>query len=303
MTMGPFLMRFHIRDLEQFTGVKAHTIRIWEKRYGLLKPGRTDTNIRTYDIGELKTILNVAYLNQHGHKISRIAAMPEADRERAVRSMVEEQGQPEGIIQTLVLATLSFDEDLFERTCDEHERAHGFRGLMEDVLARLLERIGVLWQSNAICPAQEHFASNLIRHRIIAATQRLPMNDAAAGPVHVLFLPENEIHEIGLLYINHLLRLQGRRTVYLGQSVPQGDLLQLTALLDGPILFIGLSVINPPADTVLGYLKALRDQHPERARFLLAGAPLKGISPSEIPEGMTVLQDLAGLIQAIAPKR
>lgn len=301
--MGPYLMRFHIRDLEQFTGVKAHTIRIWEKRYGLLKPSRTDTNIRTYDLEELKTILNVAYLNQHGHKISRIAAMPESEREQTVRSMIVQEGQPEGIIQTLVLAMLSFDEAVFERTCDEHERAHGFRSLMEDVLAHLLERIGVLWQSNAICPAQEHFASNLIRHRIITATQRIPLIEAG-GPVHVLYLPENEIHEIGLLYINHLLRLQGKRTIYLGQSVPRTDLVQVSSLIDGDIVFVGLVVVNPSADEALGYVRALREEHPSRTtRFMLAGAPLQAIAPSDVPDGMSILPGLSRLIEAIAPPR
>lgn len=298
--MGPFLMRFHIRDLEQFTGVKAHTIRIWEKRYGLLKPDRTDTNIRTYDIAELKTILNVAFLNQHGHKISRIAAMPEAERERTVQSMIQSKGQPEGVVRTLVLATLSFDESRFESTCDEYERLHGFRSLMEDVLGHLLERIGLLWQSNAICPAQEHFASNLIRHRIIGATQKLRQADAE-GPMHVLFLPEDEIHEIGLLYVNHLFRLQGKRTIYLGQSVPRDDLKQIAALVDGDLVFVGLLVVRPAPEEASEYLRALRADLPgDRVRFLLAGSPLQGIV--EVPEGMTVLTNLGQLLRTVAPR-
>ncbi|MCB9184257.1 MAG: MerR family transcriptional regulator [Flavobacteriales bacterium] len=299
--MGPFLMRFHIRDLEQFTGVKAHTIRVWERRYGLLKPGRTDTNIRTYDITELKAILNVAYLNQHGHKISHIAAMPEPERERTVRTLIAQEGGSEGIIQTLVLAMLGFDEVLFERTCTEHERVHGFRSLMEDVLARLLERIGLLWQSSAICPAQEHFASNLIRQRIIAATNALgPIQ--GTGAVHVLYLPEEEIHEIGLLYVNHLLRMQGQRTIYLGQSVPREDLRQLAALTTGEITFICLSVIRPDADDAIGYLRALRNDHPDRRiRFLLAGTPLKDIAEADVPDGMRVLPNLGSLIRTVAP--
>jgi DNA-binding transcriptional MerR regulator len=166
------MMRFHIRDLEQFTGVKAHTIRVWERRYGLLKPDRTDTNIRTYDIDELKTILNVAYLNQRGHKISRIAAMPQADRDRAVREAALAESSTDGLLNTLVMAMLTFDEELFERSCDAHEHENGFRSLMENVLVKLLERIGVLWQSSAICPAQEHFVSNLVRQRLIVGAAK-----------------------------------------------------------------------------------------------------------------------------------
>lgn len=300
--MGPFLMRFHIRDLEQFTGVKAHTIRIWERRYGLLKPDRTDTNIRTYDLDELKEILNVAYLNQHGHKISKIAAMPAAERERIVRSTILGEERPEGILNTLVLAMLAFDEDLFERTCDDYERMHGFRALMEDVLVKLMERIGLLWQSSAICPAQEHFVSNLIRHRLIRATQG---GAAPNGSItYVLFLPENEIHELGLLYLNYLLRANGARTIYLGQSVPREDLRQLVTLRGGEIVFVGLLVVQPSPDEALGFLRMLRADLPEaRVRFVLAGYPLKGIAATDAPEGFQLFHDLSGIIGALAGTR
>ncbi len=293
-------MRFHIRDLEQFTGVKAHTIRVWERRYGLLRPDRTDTNIRTYDIDELKTILNVAFLNQRGHKISKIAAMAVEERERAVRDAAMQESSAEGILNTLVMAMLAFDEELFERTCDEHARAHGFRSLVEGVLVKLLERIGVLWQSSAICPAQEHFVSNLVRQRLIVAAASLP-KVAAGGPLNVLFLPEDEIHELGLLYVHYLLRAQGQRTVYLGQSVPRGDLMQVTSLYGGPIRFITLLVVRPAPDEALDYLRALRRDMPEeRVSFLAAGLPLHGIQPGEAPPGFALHRDLASVIEAIA---
>lgn len=296
-------MRFQIRDLEQFTGVKAHTIRVWERRYNLLKPQRTDTNIRTYDIDELKTILNVAYLNQHGLKISKIAAMPVEERERAVQEMAVRESSTDGILNTLVMAMLSFDEELFERTCDEHARLHGFRSLVEDILARLMERIGLLWQSSAICPAQEHFVSNLFRQRLIVAAASLP-KAAAGGPLNVLYLPEDEIHELGLLYVHYLLRAQGQRTVYLGQSVPRGDLMQVTSLYNGPIRFITLLVVRPAPEDVLDYLQALRNEMPEeRVSFLAAGSPLHGIAPADAPKGFTILRDLASVIEVIAGPR
>jgi DNA-binding transcriptional MerR regulator len=301
--MGPYLMRFHIRDLEQFTGVKAHTIRVWERRYGLLKPDRTDTNIRTYDIDELKTILNVAYLNNHGHKISRIAAMPAEERDRAVREAALAETTADGILNTLVMAMLSFDEELFERTCDEFARKHGFRALVEGVLVKLLERIGLLWQSSAICPAQEHFVSNLVRQRLIVAAASLPKT-AAGGPLNVLYLPEDEIHELGLLYVHYLLRAQGQRTVYLGQSVPRGDLLQVTGLYGGPIRFITLLVVRPSPDDALDYLHGLRKDMPEeRVSFLAAGMPLHGIAPEQAPKGFALHRDLASVIAAIAGPR
>ncbi|HRD51286.1 MAG TPA: MerR family transcriptional regulator [Flavobacteriales bacterium] len=301
--MGPYLMRFQIRDLEQFTGVKAHTIRVWERRYGLLKPDRTDTNIRTYDVDELKTILNVAYLNQRGLKISKLAAMAVEERERKVQELAAQESSPDGALNTLVMAMLSFDEELFERSCDEHERLHGFRSLVEGVLVKLLERIGLLWQSSAICPSQEHFVSNLVRQRIIVATSKLP-KAASGGPLNVLYLPEDEIHELGLLYVHYLLRAQGQRTVYLGQSVPSGDLMQVASLYDGPIRFVSLFVVRPAPDEAPAYLKALRESMPDdRITFLVAGMPLQGIQDDARPRGFSLQPNLASVIELIAGPR
>ncbi len=297
--MQPFLSRFHIRDMEQFSGVKAHTIRVWERRYGLLDPGRTDTNIRTYDLSELKVILNVAYLNQHGYKISKIAAMPAEQREKLVRDKVLEERAPDGIVHSLVLAMLSFDEVQFMRIAAQYEVDHGFRALVERVFVPLLERIGVLWQSSALCPAQEHFVSNIIRQQLIVAAAKQPAA-LESGPVHVLFLPENEIHELGLLYVNYLLRSLGKRTIYLGQSVPLEDLRQLMAVHAGDLTFIGLSAVQPSADDAPAFLKHLRTQLPERrAKFLLAGGSMRAIPTKDVPEGVQVFPDLVSLIAAV----
>lgn len=290
-------MRFHIRDLEQFTGVKAHTIRIWEKRYGLLKPDRTDTNIRTYDIEELKTILNVAYLNQRGKKISHIAAMPAAEREREVKEAALAEATVDGLLNTLVMAMLSFDESLFEQACDGHGRAHGFRSLVEDVLVKLLERIGLLWQSSAICPAQEHFVSNLVRQRLIMAAAALPKTDRT-DRLNVLFLPDGEIHELGLLYVNYILKERGERTVYLGQSVPTDDLKQVAGLFSGNIRFVTMLVVKPSPDEVPDYLKDLRSMLPEeRVSFVAAGAAVSAMGSADIPAGFTLLKDLKSTIR------
>lgn len=297
--MDPFLSRFHISDLEQFSGVKAHTIRAWERRYRLLAPGRTDTNIRTYDISELKTILNVAYLNQRGHKISRLAAMSAATREALVRDHVAADRTPDAVLNTLVLAMLSFNEALFASVCAQHETEHGFRALVERVFIPLLERIGLLWQSSAICPAQEHFVSNIIRKRLIVATDQLPFN-TTDGHSFVLHLPENEIHELGLLYVDYLLRSKGHRTVYLGQSVPRADLAQVAALHPNGLVFVGLYVVEPSPDDALALLQRMRADMPhERISFLAAGAPLRGVQRTELPPGVKTFPDLAGLIAEV----
>ncbi|MEO8591204.1 MAG: MerR family transcriptional regulator [Flavobacteriales bacterium] len=183
------MMRFQIRDLEGFSGVKAHTIRIWEKRYGLLHPDRTDTNIRHYGLEQLRSILNVAYLNQRGYKISKLAALSVVEREKLVREVAGTQTGTDEVLNTLKLAMLGFDEPLFNSESAKHAAQHGFRSLVEDVYVRLLEQIGVLWQTSSICPAQEHFVSNIIRQKLLVATDGLALNAHATDVLHVLYLP------------------------------------------------------------------------------------------------------------------
>lgn len=298
--MGPFLSQFQIRDLEEFSGVKAHTIRIWEKRYGLLEPERSDTNIRFYGMDELKTILNVSYLNQNGIKISHIAAMTPEERERKVQELAGQQGNGGDVRNTLKLAMLSFDEDLFERTSTVYERKHGFRSLVESIYVPLLETIGVLWQTNAICPAQEHFVSNIIRHKLIVATHALPAVPSTKKSTHVLYLPLDEIHELGLLYLNYLLRFKGERTIYLGQSVPLEDLRQVAGLHQGPLVFVSVLMANPAPADVPDHLLKLRALIPdERVTFWITGSQLARVGPLDIPDGMSLFPSMREVIAAM----
>lgn len=298
--MSLYLSKFSIRDLEEFSGVKAHTIRIWEKRYGLLAPDRTGTNIRYYDLDELKVILNVAYLNRNGHKISRIAAMPVAERDRLVRETARTSDSVEEVLNSLKLAMLAFDEQLFAQVCTKFIVQHGFRALVERVFVPLLENIGVLWQTNAICPAQEHFVSNFIRQKLITQTDALPLGNGKKDRTFVLYLPENEIHELGLLYVNYLLRADGERTIYLGQSVPSEDLLQLAAARDGQLVMLSILMANPPAPEIPAYLKALRANLPDRRiSFFVTGAQLTKVNGSDIPPGVHTYPSMAELVKAI----
>jgi len=293
-------MSFQIRDLEAFSGVKAHTIRIWEKRYGLLQPDRTDTNIRHYGLSELRSILNVAYLNQRGYKISKIAALSVAERENLVREVAVQKGGSEEVLNMLKLAMLGFDEALFLSESAKHSAQHGFRSLVEEVYTPLLDHIGLLWQTSSICPAQEHFVSNIIRQQVIVATSALPSKAPASGPLHVLYLPENEIHELGLLYLNYILRFHHKRTVYLGQSVPSDDLRQLPALYPNEIVFVTLLTTQPPPSEIHPFLIALRQSMPEkRITFWLAGAHLLLVAPKDTPSGMRLCTSLRELISAL----
>ena len=298
--MGPYLSRFQIRDLEEFSGVKAHTIRIWEKRYGLLSPERTDTNIRYYGMDDLKAILNISYLNEHGYKISVIAAMTPAQREQLVNEVAGKQGGGGDVLNTLKMAMLSFDEDLFEVTSDAYIKQHGFRALVEQIYVPLLEHIGTLWQTNSICPAQEHFVSNIIRHRLIVASHDLTTPKKANGTTHVLYLPADEIHELGLLYLNYLLRAKGERTIYLGQSVPTEDLRQVVALHQGRIVFVTVLMANPAPSEVPQYLLQLRAIVPdERVEFWLTGRQLARVEKVDVPPGMFLHPSMGAVISAL----
>jgi len=298
--MSLYLSKFSIRDLEEFSGVKAHTIRMWEKRYGLLAPDRTGSNIRYYDLDELKVILNVAYLNRKGHKISRIAAMSLNERDRMVQISAEASDSTEEVLNGLKLAMLAFDEPAFEQITKAFQEQHGFRSLVERVFVPLLELIGLLWQSNAICPAQEHFVSYFIRQKLIASTDRLPIALPKVDRTFVLYLPENEIHELGLLYVNYLLRSRGHRTIYLGQSVPTEDLLQLAAVRDGELVMLSILMANPPAPEIPNYLKDLRERLSDRRiSFFVTGGQLAKVAESDIPPGVRTFRSMVDLVQGV----
>ena len=300
MSLSPYLMQFSIRDLEEFTGVKAHTIRMWEKRYGLLAPERTDTNIRTYSLEELKSLLNISYLNHNGYKISKIAALKEADRQRLVQDVSMRSAEGSDILNSLKLAMLSFDEALFDAVTNRYRMDHSFSDLLEIVFVPLLEQIGVLWQTNTICPAHEHFISNLIRQKLLAAADGLTKPPRAGETVYVLYLPENEIHELGLLYANYLLRSVGNRTIYLGQSVPRDDLRQVADLFTGNVVFVTMLMANPPASELGGFLNELRAFLPEeRIQFWVTGGQIGRATDLKPPAGVSAFADLKGLIARI----
>lgn len=222
------MQEFSIKDLEHFTGIKAHTIRAWEQRYGLLNPRRTSTNIRFYTSEDLKLLLNVSILNQNGHKISRIAAMAEEEINVALRELEASTSKEEHWLGMLKISMLNFDEQLFQSVSKTYEEQNGFSDLLLRLYLPFMGQIGMLWLTSAICPAHEHFVSNLIRQKLFGAIDGLdPVDPAYDGAVFALFLPEREIHDISLLMVHYLLRKSGFKSLFLGQSVPLEDLTQL----------------------------------------------------------------------------
>lgn len=214
---------YHISELEQLSGIKAPTIRVWERRYKLIEPGRTDTNIRVYDDHQLRKLLNVATLLENGYKISKIAALGEDDLHAMVLGLQGESVEGEAIatsyIHELVIAMLAFDEGGFERIYDAAVKRYGVFDAMLQVMYPLLEKIGLMWSTADAMPVQEHFASALIRRKLIAATDRLVIGKKRRKKF-LLMLPPGEWHEIGLLLANYLIRSKDIETLYLGQNVP-----------------------------------------------------------------------------------
>lgn len=209
---------YKIKDIEVLTGIKAHTLRIWEKRYAMLIPDRTDTQIRTYTDDELTYLLNISLLNKSGYKISKIANLTKEEVNELVWK-IKVSTDLDNSGEKLILALIHLDELLFRDTLNGLIQEVGLENTFTYHLIPFLDRIGVMWLVGSISAAQEHFISNLIRQKIISEIDKLPIPDSNL-PSIMLFLPEHEWHEIGLLYYQFLLRFKGLNSVYLGQSLP-----------------------------------------------------------------------------------
>lgn len=263
---------YSIKELERLSGIRAHTIRIWEKRYQLIEPQRTSSRIRIYSDEDLKKIINVSLLNSHGIKISVIARMAAEE----LKARVLELGQLSrgmGIhIDALITSMLDFDEDSFRSGISVLEEKHGFEVVVTDLIYPFLDKIGILWQTGNITPAHEHFISNLVRQYIISAIAALPTASNARLRV-VLFLPENELHEIALLFYHYIVRKAGLRTYYLGQTVPLTDL-QAVYSVHRPHVLISSFTSNPPVNAIDDYIQRLCSTFPY-CRILASGSLLR----------------------------
>lgn len=218
---------YTIKELEQLSRVQAHTIRIWEKRYALLRPRRSATNIRSYSDDDLRKLLNVALLSNGGLKISRIAKLSDAEIRSKVLELAAEDEAPAGDLNNLILAMTDLDEDRLERIISHAVLRLGFENAMYQVLIPFLGRIGVLWQAGSVHPGQEHFVSNIIRQKLITAIDALVPPARTDRHTVVLFLPEGELHELGLLFSQYIAKKAGHKVIYLGQNVPLPDLLAI----------------------------------------------------------------------------
>ncbi|HEX8016364.1 MAG TPA: MerR family transcriptional regulator [Flavobacterium sp.] len=251
---------FSIKDLENLSGIKAHTIRIWEKRYNVLEPMRTDTNIRLYNLASLQKLLNITLLHEYGYKISKIATFPEEKIPQLVREIISMKNSQNYAINSFKMSMMNFDQEIFFNTFDWLISEKSFQEVFKEHFLPLLKELGLLWQSQTISPANEHFMSHLIKQKILIYTEGLQiLKPTKTDKVFVLSLPMNEIHQIGLLYLQYEILLQGYKTIYLGESMPIENLQDLTKYFN-TITFVTFMTVQPDRNIVNQYVKTMEQK-------------------------------------------
>lgn len=281
------MAHYSIKDLERLSGIKAHTIRIWEKRYNLINPARTDTNIRRYSDTDLKKILNVSILNRSGIKISRIAAMEESEITEKILIVSRDSSEYDNLIENLVITMMDLDDERFEIMLSRAIMQIGFEETILKIVYPFLERIGFLWQTGAINPVQEHFISNLVRQKMIVAVDSV-IPSKHPDPKHfVLFLPEGELHELGLLFYNYLLLKRGHKVTYLGQWVPMQDMAAAISVINADYLLTSIVTIHS-GEKLNKYLAELSSTFEDLTIFV-TGYQIAGLNDS-VPENILRLK-------------
>ncbi len=227
---------YSIKDLERLTGIKAHTIRAWEKRYGIVEPKRSESNIRAYTDKDLRKLMNVSILNRNGLKISKIAQMSLQELNQKTMEITRPESAYQNQIESLVVAMIEFNEEKFEKILAQSIMNLGFEETLYQLIYPFFQKTGMLWQTGAINPAQEHFISNLIRMKLFVAIDGLSYSVKPDAKKIILFLPEWELHEIGMLTHFYLARKYGLKVYYLGPNIPLQDLFIMAKKVDPDII-------------------------------------------------------------------
>lgn len=288
---------FSIKDLENLSGIKAHTIRIWEKRYNVLEPTRTDTNIRLYDLASLQKLLNITLLHNHGYKISKISKYPPEKIPQLVREIISEKSAKSHAISAFKMAMMNFDQTQFFTTYNTLLAEKSFREVFYEVIIPLMTELGLLWQSDTITPAHEHFISYLIKQKLLINTEKVQaLEPTKKDKVFVLYLPMNEIHELGLMYLNYEILLHGYKTIYLGESVPTESLKDLNKYFDN-IVFVCYLTVQPDKDHVNEYVKEIQETViQDDSEIWFIGRMSEEIKPSNLNKSTKVYGSIADLV-------
>ncbi len=290
---------FSITDLHHLSGVSAHTIRIWERRFDLLQPDRTETNIRQYNNKHLKKLLNISLLVKSGYKISELAALSEQQLIALVNSSQARSADDQHHIDQLKLSMMDFNATLFNDTYARLLSEMSFYDLFVRVFVPFLEQIGHLWQTNSITIAQEHFISNLIRQKLFFNIDRMPRSIYTEKKRYVLFLPNGELHELGLLFLHYVLLMSGRDSIYLGHDVDV-DTLSDIALKDTSIVFISFFTMAPLNEELEDYFTGFRKKLlAGNNEFWVTGGKLKEYKKNKNWINLSVFPDVRVLLNKL----
>jgi DNA-binding transcriptional MerR regulator len=285
---------YSIRDLERLTGIKAHTIRIWEQRYKLVVPHRTETNIRYYTDEELRLLFNIALLNRHGYKISKLAGMPHDKIAGLVSEIAETNNSHNTQIDAITLSMIDMDEASFERIFSAYVWENGFERTMVELIYPFLDKLNILWLTNSISAAHEKFISNLIRRKLMAAIDKEPVDTQDDTHSFVLYTPEGETQELTLLFMQYLLRTRGFKVVYLGANTSLNDIRDISHTLKPSYIFTILQ--EPlPRQSIQNYVDTA-SRSVNGSELLLTGAQLF-INPVKLPQNAKVLNGLPDTLQ------
>jgi MerR family transcriptional regulator, light-induced transcriptional regulator len=274
---------YSIRDLEDLSGIKAHTIRIWEKRYGIVVPERTTTNIRLYSDEDLKKLLNISILNRNGLKISYLSKLSSNELKEKVIHISRETSDASTQIENLIISMLELDEWKFDKILSDSIIRVGFEEAMVQIMHPFFEKIGLLWQTGSINPAQEHFVSNLMRQKLIVAIDGQAPARRDAPPSFILFLHENELHELGLLFYSYLLKKKGIKVIYLGQAVPFDDL-KIISRIQKTEYFLTSFTTGISENSLRSYLENMAAAFPDQTIFF-TGYQVERIN-GDLPENL-----------------
>lgn len=284
---------YSIKDLEQLTGIKAHTLRIWEKRYQVVKPKRTATNIRYYSDADLKKLLNISILNRHGFKISNIASLKNEDLNQKILTISNKSFDSDSHVESLIVAMIEMDELKFEKILTTLIINMGFEDTFTSVLFPFFNKIGLLWQTGTITPAQEHFITNLIRQKMIVAIDGLTNTSTYANSkLFLLYLPDGELHEISLLYYSYLIQKKGHKVIYLGQMVPLEDVLMIGETRK-PDVFLTVFTANLKKENIEEHLQKLSLSFPGKKIFV-SGLQFK-LNDFDLPQNVELLEHAGDL--------
>lgn len=272
--LNPYLHKtlgtFSIKDIEAITGIKCHTLRIWEQRYGIIVPKRSETNIRYYDDRDLKTLLNISVLNENGYKISEIAKMQPEDMAEKVLHLSQQSTAFKIHIRSFISAMMSFDETGFHKLLNTYILQYGLEASFLNIVFPFLQEVGVLWQVGTILPSHEHFVSNIIKQKLYVAIDGQVGKMNANRRKFLLFLPESEKHSLGLLFANYLIRARGHEVLYLGQEVPLADLRDAFSKENPDYILTMMTAAQPDIDKQ-AFVEFLTSNWPE-SHIILTGA-------------------------------